>query len=147
MYDISNFQYIYESGDILKRKDLSVYQKNPVGISWDYMGKSFKRDNVSSRLHADISYQSNLIAIIEGPFTTSPDQNKAYIIDGGNNIIFNVAELFLEKNKDLLFGKALFFNGVSFDNGLYFFLDINNNGFRFQFNIETGEIGKLIESR
>lgn len=154
VHKINDFQYI--RSDLSEKENVTVFEKSPIGISWKYMNQKYRRDNIVDRLYGDVDNDRSLIAIVDGP-SSEGDRNKAIIIDAANNQIFDVKQLFREQcyvkrilppSVDVSFA---YFSGVYYnrkiDQMFYFFIHINGVDFRFPFNIETGEIGRLIESR
>ena len=85
---------------------------------------------------------SQHIAIIQAPY--NKELNKAYIINGDGNIVWNLTDL-LKKQKHL--NQFLFSDVYYINNSLYFFIVISNIDYRFEFNLCTGKVGDLIESK
>ncbi len=75
--------------------------------------------------------------------------NPAYILDGTNQIIWNVADLFIATYGKKYYGgiKLHFIDVINENETLCFIINIANCDFRFSINIKTGEIGRLIETR
>lgn len=145
MNKIESFKYIrpispgttscYSVGDIL-----------PIEISWECNGKVYNRKQEKGGLCAIFSEHDNVVGVVENPYTGG--FNLAYVLNGANQIVWNVSDLFIATYGNLYYGRALHFVDVRVENGiLYFFINISNCVFRFSINVKTGEIGQLIETR
>ena len=94
-----------------------------------------------------ICLNDNVIGVVENPYTG--EYNSAYVLSATNQIIWNVSDLFIAIYGSKYYGGIkMHFVDVRIENGsLYFFINISNCDFRFSFNIKTGEIGRLVETR
>lgn len=146
MNKIESFKYIrpispgttscYSVGDIL-----------PIEISWECNGKVYNRKQEKGGLCAILLEHDNVIGVVENPYTG--EYNSAYVLSATNQIIWNVSDLFIAIYGSKYYGGIkMHFVDVRIENGsLYFFINISNCDFRFSFNIKTGEIGRLVETR
>jgi hypothetical protein len=159
--EIVNFTFIDEIENYDKVNNplrLSVYKLLPIGIKWDYGGKEYKMQN-GNKIIATVLKDNKHIAVIEVP--KNEILNNAYIIDGKNIQKYNIRNLlnnsgliikspyiFGENNDIKLDKNSVIFDYVHYEcNELYFFISIGNEDYRFSFDMETGNIGKLIVSR
>lgn len=146
MNRIESFKYIrpisssatscYSVGDLL-----------PIEISWECNGSMYNRRQEKGGLCAILSEHDDVIGIVENPYTGG--FNSAYVLNGTNQIIWNVFDLFIATYGNKYYGGVgIHFVDVRIENRtLYFFINISNCDFRFSINIKTGEIGQLIETR
>jgi len=150
---ICDFKYLHSN--LSKNEIVPVFESTPIGISWSYDNKIYSRNNIENRLYADVDYEKNLIAVVDGPYANG-SENSAIICDAINSVIFDIKQLFKEQcyiNQILspfIDVSNVFFTGVSYhknDKIFYFFTTLNGVDFRFPFYLEKVEIGKLIESR
>jgi hypothetical protein len=158
---ITDFTFIDEMENYDKINNplkLSVYALLPIGIKWKYCEKEYKIKN-GNKIIAKLLKDNKHIAVIEIPKNRT--LNDAYIISGNNtqeyNIrnILNKTELTItspyitgENNHIKLNKNAAIFNDVYYAyNELYFFIFIENEYYKFTFDLKTGNIGKLIVSQ
>ncbi len=146
MNKIESFRYVrpislsatscYSAGDLL-----------PIEISWECNGNMYSRKQEDGGLCAILSEQDNVIGVVENPYMGG--FNSAYVLNGTNQIIWNVSDLFIATYGNKYYGGVrLHFVDVRIENGtLYFVINISNCDFRFSINVKTGEIGRLIETR
>lgn len=146
MDHIKSFKYLRPDSTI-QTKNPSVGELLPLGISWLWKGNMYHRTNVSGGICAVLLNADNVIAIVENPYITG--FNPAYVINGENQVIWNVSDLFITVYGSKYHDR----NGIHFmdvrteNNMLCFFVNISNSDFRFSINIKTGELGRLIEAR
>jgi hypothetical protein len=94
---IINFKIIeaFEKYDEHKNPlNLSVYDLLPVGVKWNYNGKEYQINN-GNKMETLLLKNNQSISIIEEPYNKI--KNRAYIINGNNEIQYNVNNLLLEK--------------------------------------------------
>jgi hypothetical protein len=148
--EIINFTIIevFEKYDKNKNPlNLSVYDLLPRGIKWNCNGKEYSINN-GNKIYALLLKNNKSISIIEKPYNKV--ENKTYIINGNNEIEFNIRNLLLGNKKitleynirDLYIWEAYYIG-----NELYYFINTNGSDYRFSFDFETGKIGDLIFSR
>jgi hypothetical protein len=135
-----------ESYDRINNPDrLSVSELSPMGISWCYNSQCYEITN-ERRVSALFLKDETGIVVVEAPFDHS--NNKAYIINAKGEIVWNVKDLFHAKYKDFINGYYVsFYYPIYESSGLYFHITMNNLEYRFLFDILTGDIGHIIESR
>jgi hypothetical protein len=146
---IENFSYIYstdESYDRLENPDrLNIFELSPLGISWYYEEQYYEITN-ARRLYALLLQEKVEIAIVEAPFDNS--NNDAYIVDAKGKKIWDVRYLFHIRYKTIIKNYYASFDYPIYESSdLYFHVTINNLEYRFAFDILTGNMGELIESR
>jgi hypothetical protein len=138
--NILNFKIIesFEKYDNHKNPlNLSVYDLLPVGVKWNCNGKEYQINN-GNKMDALLLKNNQSISIIEEPYNKI--KNRAYIINGNNEIQYNINNLLFEYNfKDLYIWETRYIK-----NELYYFININGFDYRFSFDLETGKIGELI---
>jgi hypothetical protein len=156
---INDFTYIEEIENYDKGNNplkLSAYELLPVGIKWNYNGQEYKIQN-GNRITAKLLNDKKHIAIIE----ENEKLNEAYIVDGNNIREYNIRELLDEKNLEIkspyIIGEnnytklnkdiLIFYDVFYVRQELYFYVNIENEDYRFSFDFETGKIGKLIISK
>ncbi|MDR1451686.1 MAG: hypothetical protein LBI57_05075 [Helicobacteraceae bacterium] len=127
----------------------------PIGIKWNYNGQEYRIQN-GNKIIAKLLKDNKHIAVIE----ENKKINEAYIINGYNIQEYNIRKLLDKKdltitspyitenniiklNKETLAFYNVYYEGME----LYFFVFIENEYYRFSFDLETGEIGELIISR
>jgi hypothetical protein len=143
---IINFKIIetFEKYDKHKNPlNLSVYDLLPVGVKWNCNGKEYQINN-GNKIEALLLKNNQSISIIEEPYNKI--KNKAYIINGNNEIQYNVNNLLLENKKltrEYNFKDLYVWETHYVDNEFYCFININGFDYRFSFDSETGEIGEL----
>lgn len=125
----------------------SIGELTPIGISWECNGTVYGRINENG-LCATLLQYHNIIGVVESPYKKG-NYNPAYILDNANQIIWNVSDLFLATYGNKYYGGVgLHFMDVIVENEtLCFIINISNCDFRFSINLETGEIGRLVETR
>lgn len=129
------------------KNNSNILDNIPYAVSWSCNGNHYKIENenkIISLVLKDLEH----IAVIESPYTIS--ENKAYIINAEKEIIWNISSLFDKEiwlNKWDNMAPIIFIDTYYIKEKLYFFININNTDFRFEFDIPSGKIGKLIESR
>lgn len=125
----------------------SVGELLPIGFSWKCKGGVYNRIQESGGLCAILSECDNVIGVVESPYMKG--FNSAYVLNGTNQVIWNVSDLFIATYGNKYYGGVgIHFVDVRIENEtLYFFVNISNCDFRFSINIKTGEIGRLIETR
>lgn len=146
MCKIESFKYINSiSSPTLWNR--SVGELQPTGFSWKYDGKIFSRIQEKGVLCAVLSGCDNVIGVVENPYNGG--FNAAYVLNGANQIIWDVSDLFIAAYGNNYYDStALHFVDVRIEKGtLYFFINISNYDFRFSIDIKTGAIGRLIETR
>jgi hypothetical protein len=129
---------------------LSVYDLMPTGVEWNCNGKKYKIRN-GNKITPLLLKDNKHIAIVEESYNIH--KNKAYIIDGNNEIKYNIKDL-LFQNKSLL-SKYYIYNIADFvvfsayyiNEELYFFVNIRGLDYRFSFDVNHGKYGELIISR
>jgi hypothetical protein len=137
--------YYFEYSSLNESNHYNIFQLSPLGYSWTYNEIEYHRENVE-KIFSVLSGNEKFIAFVESPFSIKG--NMAYIVNGINEVVWNVSNLFFEKYKHIIMNKKYIFSDVRLEKDiLYFFINIDNNDFRFSFDIENGEIGRLIESR
>jgi hypothetical protein len=127
--------------------NLSVYDLLPCGIKWNCNGKEYLIKN-GNKIDALLLKDNKSISIIEEPYNKI--KNKTYIINGNNEIEFNIRNLLFGNKKitleydikDLYIWEAHYIG-----NELYYFINTNGYDYRFLFDLETGKIGDLIFSK
>jgi hypothetical protein len=125
---------------------LNVFELSPDSVCWSYDNQPYGIKN-ENKLYALLLKDENQIAVIEGLFNNAHD-NKAYIVDGRNQKIWDIASLFHSLYNNFLLGKRVIFIEVYYiSNELNFFVSINNVDYRFAFDPQSGNIGKLFKSR
>lgn len=146
MNKIESFKYIRPISQN-ETSGCSVGDLLPIEISWECNGNMYSRKQESGGLCAVLSEKDNMIGIVENPYMGG--FNSAYIINGTNQIVWNVSDLFIATYGTKYYGGVgIHFIDVRIENGiLYFFINISNCDFRFSVNIKTGQIGRLIETR
>ncbi len=92
MNKIESFKYIrpislsatscYSIGDLL-----------PIEISWECNGSMYNRKQEKGGLCAILSEHDNVIGVVENPYMGG--FNSAYVLNGTNQIIWNVSDLFM----------------------------------------------------
>ena len=115
MNKIESFKYIrpispgttscYSVGDIL-----------PIEISWECNGKVYNRKQEKGGLCAIFSEHDNVVGVVENPYTGG--FNLAYVLNGANQIVWNVSDLFIATYGNLYYGRALHFVDVRVENGI-----------------------------
>ena len=147
---ISNFEKIEQFENYNKNTNhlhLSVYDLLPIGVKWNYNGKKYIIKN-GNKIEALLLNNNVSIAIIEEPYNII--KNKAYIINGNNEIEYDLKEL-LRENKNLITEydiKDFFIYEIHYiDSELYCFINIDEFDYRFSLNVLNGKIGKLIFMR
>ena len=124
----------------------SVGELLPNAVSWVCNGCVYNRKQENGGLCAVLLECDNVIGVVESPYVGS--FNPAYVLDETNQIIWNVSDLFLAIYGKMYYGGKLHFSDVRTENGtLWFFVYISGCDFRFSFDVQTGEIGQLIETR
>lgn len=146
MNKIVSFKYI-RSISLSKAECYSVGELLPIGVSWECNSCVYNRKQENGGLCAILSEFDNVIGVVESPYIG--DFNSAYVLNGTNQIIWNVSDLFIATyGKQYYGGVKIHFIDVRIENEtLYFFVNISNCDLRFSFNVKTGEIGRLIETR
>jgi hypothetical protein len=121
----------------------NIYLSTPIGYYWLFNGKKYSiinEDRVIMLLFDD------KLAVIESPFKKS--NNKAYLINLDNEILFDISDVFYLEYRTMLLNKTYIFTDIlTMDNKLFFYVNINNTDFRFFVDIRNKKIGKLIESK
>lgn len=148
MNKIVSFKYMYPTSlDRMSKESYSVGELLPIGISWECNGTVYSKKNENGGLCATLLEHGNVIGIVESPYMGS--FNPAYILDGTNQIIWNVTDLFIATYGKKYYGgvKLHFIDVINENETLCFIINIANCDFRFSINIKTGEIGRLIETR
>ncbi|GAA6255063.1 hypothetical protein F070042J6_09150 [Bacteroides sp. f07] len=148
MNKIVSFKYMYPASlDRMSKEAYSVGELLPIGISWECNGTVYSKKNENGGLCATLLEYGNVIGIVESPYMGS--FNPAYILDGTNQIIWNVTNLFIAAYGKKYYGgiKLHFIDVINENETLCFIINIANCDFRFSVNIKTGEIGRLIETR
>ena len=128
---------------------LSVYDLLPCGVKWKYNGNEYLINN-ENKIEVLLLKNNENISIIEEPYNKI--KNKAYIVNGENEVKYNIKDLLLE-NKEFM----LEYNGINIfiyeahyiENELFYFLNINGFDYRILFDLKSGELNykKLIFSR
>ena len=136
MNKIESFKYIrpispgttscYSVGDIL-----------PIEISWECNGKVYNRKQEKGGLCAILLEHDNVVGVVENPYTGG--FNLAYVLNGANQVVWNVSDLFIATYGNLYYGRALHFVDVRVENGiLYFFHQyIKLRFFAFSINVKN----------
>jgi hypothetical protein len=127
-------------------KNITISELTSKTVSWYYGGQyhEIKNDN---ELLALLLNNKNHIAIIENLYGNI-SENKACIVNGNNEKIWDIASLFHLTHKNFIESRNVIFYDIYYiGENLYFFVNIHNTDWRFSFNPDSGEIGKLIESR
>ena len=121
----------------------NIYLSTPIGYYWLFNCKKYSiinEDRVIMLLFDD------KLAVIESPFKKS--NNKAYLINLDNEILFDISDVFYLEYRTMLLNKTYIFTDIlTIDNKLFFYVNINNTDFRFFVDIRNKKIGKLIESK
>lgn len=138
---IKNFTL--NNGDISEsgKGILTVLDTLPYVITWSYNDMNHRIEDIN-KLVPLVLKDSQHIAIIQAPY--NKELNKAYIINGDGNVVWNLTDL-LKKQKSL--NQFLFSDVYYINNSLCFFVVISNIDYRFEFNLCTGKVGDLIESK
>lgn len=147
MNKIESFKYIFPVSQSAASGH-SIGELLPTEISWEYNGMVYRRKQEKGRLCAILLEPDNVIGVVENPYMGG--FNSAYVLNGRNQIIWNVSDLFIAAYGSKYYGGVgIHFVDVRVENGtLYFFINISSCcDFRFSINIKTGEIGPLVESR
>ncbi len=145
MNKIESFKYIRPISQD-ETSGCSVGDFLPIEISWECNGNMYSRKQESGGLCAVLSEQDSMIGIVENPYMGG--FNAAYIINGTNQIVWNVSDLFIATYGTKYSNTLIHIVDVRIENGtMYFIINISNCDFRFSVNIKTGEIGRLIETR
>lgn len=132
-----------DNGDVSKAKKetFTVFDTLPCAITWLYNGTNHRIEHKDKLLPLMLKDNQH-IAVIQAPY--SKEFNRAYIINGDGEIIWNLKDILKEKR---LLDRPLFYDVYYIKDSLYFFVVISNTDYRFEFNLYTGEIGDFIESR
>jgi hypothetical protein len=134
----------YNKTEIINK--LNVFELSSDGVCWFYDNQYYEIKN-ENKLYATLLKNEIQIAVIEGLFNNLSD-NKAYIVDGKNQKIWDVASLFHSSHNNFLLGKRVIFIEMYYMlNELNFIVSINNIDCRFMFDPKNGTVGKLFESR
>lgn len=120
---------------------LTVFDTLPYRITWSYNDMNHKIEH-KNKLIPLLLKDNQHIAIIQAP--CNKELNGAYIVNGDGNIVWRLMDLLKEQRSlnQLVFSDVYYIN-----NSLYFFVVISNIDYRFEFNLCTGKMGDLIESR
>ena len=108
----------------------------------------YRRKQEKGRLCAILLEPDNVIGVVENPYMGG--FNSAYVLNGRNQIIWNVSDLFIAAYGSKYYGGVgIHFVDVRVENGtLYFFINISSCcDFSLSINIKSGEIGLLMDSR
>ena len=83
----------------------------------------YNRKQEKGGLCAIFSEHDNVVGVVENPYTGG--FNLAYVLNGANQVVWNVSDLFIATYGNLYYGRALHFVDVRVENGiLYFFINI-----------------------
>jgi hypothetical protein len=127
-------------------------------VKWNYNGQAHEIQN-GNRLTVKLLNDRKHIAIIE--VSDNRNLNEAYIVDGTSVQKYNLRKLLNETNLEIrsphiigdnhrikLNKDTLIFYDVYYINQeLYFYAVVENEDYRFSFDLETGKIGKLTISK
>ncbi|GIM57488.1 hypothetical protein CAPN006_18800 [Capnocytophaga canimorsus] len=121
----------------------NIYHSTPIGYYWLFNGKKYSIINEDRVIMLSFD---NKLAVIESPFKKS--NNKAYLINLDNEILFDISDVFYLEYRTMLLNKTYIFTDILVvDDKLFFYVNINNTDFRFLVDIRNKKIGKLIESK
>lgn len=121
----------------------NIYHLTPIGYYWLFNGKKYSIINEDRVIMLSFD---NKLAVIESPFKKS--NNKAYLINLENEILFDISGVFYLEYRTMLLNKTYIFTDIlAMDNKLFFYVNINNTDFRFLVDIRNKKIGKLTESK
>ena len=118
---------------------LSVFDLLSRGVTWSYLNKQYeiKDDNGVIPL---LLTNCNEIALIKAPFDKST--NRAWIISADSTLKWDISSIINKYYSD-----AIFYDVYHIDDELYFYIHVNNDDFRFSFDVTSGDIGVLLQSR
>ena len=119
-------------------QDLSVWELLPNGVSWSFLGCSYKIESFD-KLIPKLLPGGIGIAVVISPFNTK--NNKALIINPDGSVMWDVSTV----TKDLV-GAGIFSDVYYVSGQLCFFVNINNQDFRFSFDVASGTVGVLVSS-
>ncbi|MFJ3456051.1 hypothetical protein ACIPMZ_03660 [Scandinavium goeteborgense] len=118
---------------------LSVFDLLSRGVTWSYLNKQYEI-NDSKGVISLLLTGHNEIALIKAPFDM--DANRAWIISADGTVKWDVSNI-VKKNCS----NTVFYDVYYIDGELYFFIHINNDDFRFSFDVTSGDMGVLLQSR
>jgi len=147
--EIKEFEIKDALGDYDKHENrdrLSVKELSPCVVSWRYNGELYQIKNEYG-VNAVLLKDNSLMAVIENLFGKAED-NKAYIVNGENRMMWDVSSIFKSCYADLKRkGYAVFSDLYLIDGTLYFIVTIGADDYRVSFDADNGDISKPIESR
>ena len=117
--------------DRMSKEAYSVGELLPIGISWECNGTVYSKKMRMVACVLLLLEYGNVIGIIESPYMGS--FNPAYILDGTNQIIWNVTNLFIAAYGKKYYGgiKLHFIDVINENETLCFIINIANCDFRF----------------
>lgn len=133
----------FDNGGVsnVAKRTSTVFDTLPHIITWSYNGINHRIEN-QYKLIPLMLKDNQHIAIIEAPY--NKNFNKAYIVNGEGQVIWNLNNLLQEQRP---FNQLSFFDVYYIQGSLFFFVVLSNRDYRFEFDLDTGKIGDLIESR
>jgi hypothetical protein len=141
MSSVSNFTVIDNLGSYDREANpqgLSVFELLPTGVSWSFLGRQYKIES-HNKLIPKLLVGEAGIAVVISPFDIK--ENKALIIKPDGGVMWDVGAI----TKSVVGGGI--FSDVYYVSGqLCFFVNINNQDFRFSFDVISGTVGVLIPS-
>lgn len=117
---------------------LSVWELLPTGVSWSFLGRPYKIESFD-KLIPKLLLGSVGIAVVISPFDLK--ENKALIIKPDGDVMWDVGAV-----AKSIVGRGIYSDVYYVSGQLCFFVNINNQDFRFSFDVVSGVVGKLITS-
>jgi len=117
---------------------LSVYDLLPSGIKWNYNGNEYLVNN-GNKMSVLLLKNKKNISIIEEPY--NKQKNKAYIVNGSNEIAYDIKNMLLENKlfiSDYNVNEYYIYEAYYIENELYYFMNINGFDYRILFDLGIG---------
>ncbi|MCK8669443.1 hypothetical protein M1M11_31660 [Pseudomonas azerbaijanoccidens] len=141
MSDVTDFTVVDGLGNYDREANpqgLSVWELLPKEVSWSFLGRSYKIES-PDKLIPQLLIDGIGIAVVVSPFNA--EKNKALVVKPDGEVMWDVSARASALTKGGVFSDVYYVSGR-----LCFFVNINNQDFRFSFDVVSGEIGRLILS-
>ena len=141
MSDVSDFTVLDGLGNYDREANpqgLSAWKLLPKEVSWSFLGCLYKIES-AEKLIPQLLIGVTGIAVVVSPFNA--EKNKALVIKPDGEVMWDVSALASAMIKGGIFSDVYYVSGL-----LCFFVNINDQDFRFSFDAVSGEIGILTAS-
>ncbi|PVZ56488.1 hypothetical protein C9422_18315 [Pseudomonas sp. B1(2018)] len=141
MSDVSDFTVVDGLGNYDREANpqgLSVWELLPKEVSWSFWGRLYKIES-AEKLIPQLLIGGTGIAVVVSPFNA--EKNKALVVKPDGEVMWDVSALAGTMIKGGVFSDVYYVSGL-----LCFFVNINDQDFRFSFDAVSGEIGVLTPS-